>query len=99
MMIVHGRAVLAANGYEIYLNGTKIDSYIWYQDTPYYRPIPLEGNARGCLKKGVNTLAVYANAEYPSKMDPHPGIGSIPKRAQMDCVIESLKKVDFQETP
>jgi hypothetical protein len=86
-------AVLAANGYEIYLNGHRIEGYGWYQDNPFYRQIGLAGKALGYLQKGVNTLAVYACAEYPSQMES--GNGHIPKRAQIDCFIESLKKEDF----
>jgi hypothetical protein len=85
-------AVLAANGYEIYLNGHKIEGYGWFQDTPFYRQLRLAGKSLGYLKKGANTLAVYACAEYPSLI--WPGTVSIPKRAQMDCFIESLQWED-----
>jgi hypothetical protein len=88
-------AVLAPNGYEIYLNGNRIVGWGWFQDNPFYRQIRLEGKALGYLKKGANTLAVYANAEYTGGKPAE--AGRIPKRAQMDCFIESLQWKDVEK--
>ncbi|MCF7974077.1 MAG: sialate O-acetylesterase [Phycisphaerae bacterium] len=57
-------SVLARQGFHIYLNGHKINTYIWWKDEPQYRPIPLEPDHIKHLKKGKNVLAIYANAEY-----------------------------------
>ena len=57
-------SVLARQGFHIYLNGHKINTYIWWKDEPQYRPIPLEPGHIKHLKKGKNVLAIYANAEY-----------------------------------
>jgi alpha-galactosidase len=57
-------AVLARQGFHVYLNGHKINTYIWWKDEPQYRPIPLEPDHIKHLKTGKNVLAIYANAEY-----------------------------------
>jgi alpha-galactosidase len=57
-------AILARQGYHIYLNGHKIHTYIWWQDRPQYRSIVLEKEQVQYLKKGKNVLAVYANDQY-----------------------------------
>jgi len=60
-------SVLARQGFHIYLNGHKINTYIWWKDEPQYRPIPLEPGHIKHLKKGKNILAIYANAEYDKR--------------------------------
>ena len=60
-------SVLARQGFHIYLNGHKINTYIWWKDEPQYRPIPLEPGHIKHLKKGKNVLAIYANAEYDKR--------------------------------
>jgi hypothetical protein len=60
-------SVLARQGFHIYLNGHKINTYIWWKDEPQYRPIPLEPGHIKHLKKGRNVLAIYANAEYDKR--------------------------------
>lgn len=57
-------AILARQGYHVYLNGHKIHTYIWWQDRPQYRSIVLEKEQVQYLKKGKNVLAVYANDQY-----------------------------------
>jgi hypothetical protein len=57
-------SVLARQGFHVYLNGRKINTYIWWKDEPQYRPIPLELDHVKHLKQGRNVLAIYANAEY-----------------------------------
>ena len=57
-------SILARQGFDVYLNGHKIHTYIWWKTQPYYRAIMLTENETRCLKKGRNFLAVYANVHY-----------------------------------
>ena len=57
-------SILARQGFDVYLNGHKIHTYIWWKTQPYYRAIMLTENETRCLKKGRNVLAVYANVHY-----------------------------------
>ena len=57
-------AILARQGFHVYLNGQKIHTYIWWQDKPQYGSIVLEEEQIKHLKKGKNVLAVYANDQY-----------------------------------
>ena len=56
-------SVLAPQGFDIYLNGHKIHTYVWWKE-PFYRPIELTPAETKHLRKGVNVLAAYANLEY-----------------------------------
>ncbi len=62
-------SVLARQGFHIFLNGHKINTYVWWKDEPQYRPIPLEPGHIKHLKKGHNILAIYANAEYDGRTE------------------------------
>jgi len=57
-------SILARQGFDVYLNGHKIHTYIWWKNEPYYRAIMLTENETKHLKKGVNVLAAYANVHY-----------------------------------
>lgn len=57
-------AILARQGFHVYLNGHKIHTYIWWKDDPQYRSILLDEQQKQHLKKGINVLAVYANDQY-----------------------------------
>ncbi len=50
-------SILARQGFDVYLNGHKIHTYIWWKNEPYYRAIMLTENETKYLKKGVNVLA------------------------------------------
>jgi len=78
-------SVLANQGFHIYLNGHRIETYVWWKDNPYYRPVGLAPNEVKRLKKGTNVLAVYANTAYPK------GVAV----AQIDVYLEGLKKADL----
>lgn len=54
-------AILARQGFHVYLNGHKIHTYIWWKDDPQYRSIVLDRKQIQHLKKGINVLAIYAN--------------------------------------
>lgn len=77
--------VLAKQGFHIYLNGQRIHTYIWWNETPEYRKIGLGPAETKALRKGVNVLAVYANAGYVQGAQ----VG------QLDVRLEGLKKAEL----
>jgi hypothetical protein len=79
-------AVLARQGFHVFLNGEKIHTYIWWQDKPFYRSIVLEAEQVKHLKKGTNVLAVYANDQYDLNSPEH--------YAAIDVRIEGITKAD-----
>jgi len=81
-------SILAKQGFHVYLNGHKINTYIWWKDMPHYRPIVLEGGHLKHLKEGTNVLAAYGNVEY--ERETHKPVG------QMDLCIEGLKMLDLE---
>ncbi|MEY4566087.1 MAG: hypothetical protein RLY14_1057, partial [Planctomycetota bacterium] len=82
-------AVLARQGFHIYLNGQKIHTYIWWQDKPQYRSIVLNEDEVKHLKKGKNVLAVYANDQYDLNSTDH--------YAAIDVRIEGITKEDKEK--
>ena len=81
-------SVLARQGFHIYLNGHKINTYIWWKDEPQYRPVELTSAHTRYLKKGVNVLAAYANVEYDRRTQaPH---------ASIDLSIEGITKAGLK---
>jgi len=77
-------SILARQGFDVYLNGQKIHTYIWWKNQPYYRAIVLSENETKHLKKGVNVLAAYANVHYDRKTaEPY---------ASIDLFIEGITK-------
>lgn len=82
-------AVLARQGFHIYLNGEKIHTYIWWLDKPQYRSIVLEAEQIRHLKKGKNVLAVYANDQYGPQSPEHYGA--------VDVWIEGITRADQQK--
>ncbi len=79
-------AVLARQGFRVYLNGQEIHTYIWWQDKPQYGSIVLEEEQIKHLKKGKNVLAVYANDQYDLESPEH--------YAAIDVRIEGITKAD-----
>ena len=82
-------AILARQGFHVYLNGQKIHTYIWWQDKPQYGSIVLGKEQMKHLKKGKNVLAVYANDQYDTKSPEH--------YAAMDVRIEGITKADQEK--
>jgi alpha-galactosidase len=82
-------AVLARQGFHIYLNGEKLNTYIWWQDKPFYRSIILAEEQVKRLRKGKNVLAVYANDQYGPQSPDH--------YAAIDVRIEGITKADKEE--
>jgi hypothetical protein len=82
-------AILARQGFHVYLNGHKIHTYIWWQDKPQYRSIVLDKEQTQYLKKGKNVLAVYANDQYSPDAPAH--------YAALDAWIEGITKADQEK--
>lgn len=82
-------AVLARQGFHVYLNGEKIHTYIWWRDDPHYRSIVLSQEHIKHLKKGMNVLAVYANDQYTLDSPEH--------YAAIDVRIEGITKSDKEK--
>ena len=82
-------AILARQGFHIYLNDQKIHTYIWWMDNPYYRSIVLGKEEIKYLKKGKNVLAVYANDQYD--------LDSVDHYAAIDARIEGITKADQEK--
>ena len=82
-------AILARQGFHVYLNGHKIHTYIWWQDKPHYRSIVLDKEQTQYLKKGKNVLAIYANDQYTPKSPDH--------YAALDAWIEGIAKADQEK--
>jgi hypothetical protein len=81
--------ILAKQGFHVYLNGHKIQTYIWWKDMPHYRPIVLGDRDIKHLKRGTNVLAGYGNVEYDRETHEPAG--------QMDLFIEGLKMSDLMK--
>jgi hypothetical protein len=82
-------AILARQGFHVYLNGHKIHTYIWWQDRPQYSSIVLDQDQTQYLKKGQNVLAVYANDQYsPDAPEPF---------AALDAWIEGITTADQKQ--
>jgi hypothetical protein len=82
-------AVLARQGFHVYLNGEKIHTYIWWQDKPFYRSIVLEAEQVKHLKQGTNVLAVYANDQYSPDSPEH--------YSAIDVWLEGITKADQEK--
>jgi hypothetical protein len=77
-------SILARQGFDVYLNGHKIHTYIWWKNEPYYRAIMLTENETKHLKRGVNVLAAFANVHYDRQTaEPY---------ASIDLFIEGLTR-------
>ena len=79
-------AILARQGFHVYLNVHKLHTYIWWQDHARYGSIVLDAEQVKHLKKGKNVLAAYSNDQY----DP----GSPEHYAGIDVRIEGITKTD-----
>jgi len=76
-------AVLANQGYYIYLNGKLIQTYIWWAG-PHYRKILISPENAKLLRVGTNSLAMYTNAQYVDGK----------QMGQADLYLEGLKTSD-----
>lgn len=83
---------LCNNGFIVYLNGQKIQSYSWWKEPAVYEKWPMGSKEVALLKKGTNTIAVYAISVFPSAAKSHwkPEVFG-----EMDCYIEGLRKEDL----
>jgi len=81
--------VLTNQGFHIYLNGHKVETYGWWRDDPHYRAIDMNAGKVKRLKEGSNVLAVYANTAYPKGVEV----------AQIDVYVEGLRKAELLAGP
>ena len=79
-------AILARQGFKVYLNGHEIHTYIWWQDHARYSSIVLNADQVKFLKKGKNVLAAYANDQYEEN--------SPERYAALDLWVEGITKAD-----
>ena len=86
--IAYRLAALSRQGYHVYLNGYKLQTYIWWKDKPHYMVWNIADNKAKYLKRGKNVLAVYANSEYHGKARAPFGV--------VDMVIEGITKNDLE---
>jgi alpha-galactosidase len=82
-------AVLARQGFHVYLNGHKIHTYIWWKDNPYYRSIVLDESQAKQIRKGKNVLAIYANDQYSPDSPQH--------YSALDVRIEGITRADKEK--
>ena len=82
-------AIVARQGYHVYLNGQKLHTYIWWADKPQYGSLVLKADQTKFLKKGKNVLAVYANDQYDENSPEH--------YAAIDVRIEGITKADREK--
>jgi hypothetical protein len=82
-------AILARQGFHVYLNGHKIHTYIWWQDSPRYGSIVLQDEQIRHLKKGKNVLAAYANDQY--------SVNSPERYAAIDLRLEGITKAEQEK--
>ena len=82
-------AILARQGFDIYLNGHDIHTYIWWSDDPFYQSIELGSEQIKYLKKGINVLAAYANDQYSKASTDH--------YAAMDLWLEGITQPDKEK--
>ena len=82
-------AILARQGFNVYLNGHKIHTYIWWLDNPCFRSIVLTQDQMKLLKKGKNVLAAFANDQYGPDAPEH--------YAALDLRIEGITRVNREK--
>ena len=83
---------LCTQGFDIYLNGKKIQSFSWWANPGDNRKWPMGAKEAALLKKGANTLAVYTTLVYPSSQKPH---WKEEVFGHLNCYIEGLRKEDL----
>lgn len=84
--------MLCIQGFQVYLNGKRIQTYSWWQAPKEYRKWPIGSKEAALLKKGTNTIAIYTMEVYPSSQKPH---WKDEVFGQLDCYIEGLRKEDL----
>ncbi len=83
--------IMAKESYNIYLNGEKLFSYVWFQRDYHYRAYYLTAEQAAHLKKGDNVLAVQANIRHHGRGD---------NRAETNWVnllFEGITKADHEK--
>jgi hypothetical protein len=83
---------ICTQGFDVYLNGKKIQSYSWWADPKDNRKWPMSSKESALLKTGTNTLAVTTTLVYPSSQKPH---WKDEVFGHLNCYIEGLRKEDL----
>jgi hypothetical protein len=83
---------ICTQGFDVYLNGKKIQSYSWWADPKDNRKWPMGAKHAALLRKGTNTLAIYTTLVYPSSQKPH---WKNEVFGHVNCYIEGLRKEDL----
>jgi hypothetical protein len=83
---------ICTQGFDVYLNGRKIQNYTWWADPGDNRKWPMGAKEAALLKKGTNTLAIYTTLVFPSaqKTDWKDEVFG-----HVNCYIEGLRKKDL----
>lgn len=84
--------IVCIQGFAVYLNGKKIESFSGWADPADNRKWPMGSKEGALLKKGTNTLAVYTTLVYPSSRKPH---WKDEVFGHLNCYIEGLRKEDL----
>lgn len=84
--------ILSPQGYDVYLNGVKIHSYIWFNSRPEYQQVMLGPDQIKNLKKGQNVLALRSVVGFEQDRDKE---GIYHAIAQMDLYLDGLKKSEL----
>ena len=85
-------SMIATQGFDVYLNGKKIQTYTWWTNPGENRKWPMGAKEAALLRKGTNTLAVTTTLIYPSAQKPH---WKDEVFGHFDCHIEALRKEDL----
>lgn len=83
---------ICTQGFDVYLNGRKIESYSWWADPGDNRKWPMSAKNAALLRTGTNTLAIYTTLVYPSSQKPH---WKDEVFGHVNCYIEGLDKKDL----
>lgn len=83
---------VCTQGFDVYLNGEKIQSYAAWADPGENRKWPMASRDAALLRKGTNTIAIYTTLVYPSSQKPK---WKDEVFGHVDCYIEGLRKEDL----
>jgi len=75
-------SILATGSYHAYLNGHKIQTYVWWNRGGNYQTSPISEAQAKYLKKGTNVLAAYTNVTYNKRDQAKP--------STIDLMLEGL---------
>ena len=87
--------VMANNAWRVWLNGTEIKSWAWYNKSPTFRHFWLDKEqTEKLLKKGDNVLCMLVFKEYPGIAKK--GWTDTPELGVFDCHLEGLMHSELE---